>query len=586
MSYTFKSTDVWDFANAVHADCKQKGDELYFTYCPRCHGGNGKDKETFSINLTSGAFSCFRASCDYHGHFVELARDFSFQLDFGEPKNYRKLPQRPIVSTPPAVEFLEKRGISREITERYKITVRKDNPNIAVFPFYDENNVLQFIKYRQVQYTGKGNKEWCEKDTRPILFGMAQCTSFDRLIITEGQIDSLSVAECGIPNAVSVPTGALGFTWLPFCLDWVSKFKEVIVFGDCEKGKITLVETLQTRLPQKVKAVRICDYLGEKDANDILRKYGKSAVIKAVENAEVPQLSNVKSLSKVKAVDLNKLPKIYSGIDEIDKVTGGLAFGQLVLITGKRGKGKSTFMSQIICEALEQQQSVFAYSGELADFHFKRWLDLQLAGDKYIDAERNSYGVLEYSLSQNVIDKINTWYTDRAYIYDNTYIPSNGELETLPETIEKAIKQLNVNVICIDNLMTAMEYDGDNLYNAQSNFVTKLKSIANKYNVLVVLVAHRRKNSGEELNDDVSGSGDVTNRADIIMAYEASPDGEPKGKLVISKNRLTGRLAVGDNAIYLDYSPGCKRITGEYGKGKHYGWEYVHTPQDELPDIY
>ena len=586
MSYTFKSSDVWDFAHAAHADCKQKGDELYFTHCPRCHGGNGKDKETFSINLTSGAFSCFRASCDYHGHFVELARDFNFQLDFGEPKNYRKLPQRPIVSTPPAVEFLEKRGISREITEKYKITVRKDNPNIAVFPFYDENNVLQFIKYRQINYSGKGNKEWCEKDTRPILFGMAQCSDFETLIITEGQIDSLSVAECGIPNAVSVPTGALGFTWLPFCLDWVSKFKEVIVFGDCEKGKITLVETLQTRLPQKVKAVRICDYLGEKDANDILRKYGKSAIIKAVENAEVPQLSNVKSLSKVKAVDLNKLPKIYSGIDEVDKVTGGLAMGQLVLITGKRGKGKSTFMSQIICEALEQQQTIFAYSGELADFHFKRWLDLQLAGDKYIDAERNSYGVLEYSLSQNVIDKINTWYTDRAYIYDNTYIPPNGELETLPETIEKAIKQLNVNVICIDNLMTAMEYDGDNLYNAQSNFVTKLKSIANKYNVLVILVAHRRKNSGEELNDDVSGSGDVTNRADIIMAYEASPDGEPKGKVTISKNRLTGRLAVGDSAIYLDYAPGCKRITGEYGKGKHYGWEYIHTQQDELPDIY
>lgn len=585
MSYTFKASDVWDFASAIHADVKQKGEELYFTYCPRCHGG-GKDKETFSINLTSGAFSCFRASCDYHGHFVELARDYNYQLDFGEPKTYRSLPQRPIVSSPPAVDFLLKRGISQEVTERYRITVRKDNPNIAVFPFYDENNVLQFVKYRQINFSGKGNKEWCEKDTRPILFGMDRCVDFERVVITEGQIDSLSVIESGIQNAVSVPTGALGFTWLPFCFEWLSKFKEVVIFGDCEKGKITLLETLQSRLPQKVKAVRVCDYLGEKDANDILRKYGKSAVIKAVENAEVPQLSNVRSLSKVKAVDLNKLPKVYTGIDEIDKITNGLALGQLIVITGKRGKGKSTFMSQIIAEALEQQQTVLAYSGELADFHFKRWLDLQLAGDKYVDAERNSYGVLEYSLSQDVLDKINTWYADRAYIYDNSYIPAEGELETLPETIEKAIKQLNVSVVCIDNLMTAMEYDGDNLYNAQSSFATKLKSIANKYNVLVILVAHRRKNSGEELNDDVSGSADVTNRADIIMAYEASPDGEPRGKLTISKNRLTGRLAVGDNAIYLDYSPSCKRITGEYGKGKHYGWEYVQAQQDELPDIY
>ena len=51
------------------------------------------------------------------------------------------------------------------------------------------------------------NKEWSEAETMPILFGIKQCKDFDRLIITEGQIDSLSVAECGFNNAVSVPTG-------------------------------------------------------------------------------------------------------------------------------------------------------------------------------------------------------------------------------------------------------------------------------------------------------------------------------------------------------------------------------------------
>ena len=69
----------------------EKGKELFFEFCPYCNGG-GHDKETFSVNLESGAFKCFRESCGKQGHFVELARDFNFPLDFGyEKKKYKKL---------------------------------------------------------------------------------------------------------------------------------------------------------------------------------------------------------------------------------------------------------------------------------------------------------------------------------------------------------------------------------------------------------------------------------------------------------------------------------------------------------------
>ena len=167
------------------------------------------------------------------------------------------------------------------------MTTCKDNPYILAFPFYDENHVLQFLKYRRTDFdrTRDKNKEWCEKDTKPILFGMDQCEGFQRLVITEGQIDSLSVAQAGVPNAVSVPNGCNGFTFLENVWDWIVKFEEVVVFGDCEGGKVTLLDTLQKRLPNRVKVVRVEDYLGEKDANDILRTYGADAIRKAVENA-------------------------------------------------------------------------------------------------------------------------------------------------------------------------------------------------------------------------------------------------------------------------------------------------------------
>ena len=101
----------------------------------------------------------------------------------------------------------------------------------------------------------------------------------------------------------------------------------------------------------------------------------------------------------------------------------------------------------------------------------------------------------------------------------------DDELESLPDTIEQVIRQFGVKLICVDNLMTAMDVGvNDNLYQAQSAFVHKLKQIAVKYDVSVVLVAHPRKTKEGFTNDDVAGSGDITNRVDTVLAYSRNPD--------------------------------------------------------------
>lgn len=577
MAYEFNAQDVIDFSRVMAGESQVKGDELFFKHCPYCRG-NEKDKNTFSVNLTNGTYKCFRASCGKQGHFVELARDFNYRLEFKEnhkPKNYKQLPQKEIVVKPSAIEYLEKRGISREIAERYKITSYKSNKDVLVFPFYDENNVLTFVKYRNCNYNGVGNKEWCEKNTKPILFGMSKCAGFERLIITEGQIDSLSVVECGIGNAVSVPTGAMGFTWLDHVWDWIIKFGEIIVFGDNENGKMTLLDTLQKRLPNTIKAVRIEDYLSEKDANAILTKYGKQAIITAVNNAAIAPIKNVKELADVESVDIYNLPRIYTNIYEVDKVIGGLYFGQVVLLTGKRGEGKSTFMSQLMVEAVEQNYCVFAYSGELTDYHFKRWFDLQCAGKDNISIIQTRYGEPSYYIEADIVEKINSWYRGRAYIYDNNAIDSN-ELEELLVTVEKAICRYGIKLVCIDNLMTAIDVGmNDDLYRAQSRFVRKLKLLAVKYDVAVILVAHPRKTNANIENDDVSGSSDITNRVDVVMSYSRSEDSniECDSKLSITKNRLTGILAKKDKEIPLFYSQSTKRISSRISHNKKYGWE-------------
>ena len=582
--YDFKSKDVFDFASFIGAETKQKGNELFFKYCPQCHGG-GNDKDTFSVNLQTGAFKCFRASCDYHGHFVELARDFGYKLEDEQQRKYRRLPQPKIESKPKAIEYLESRGISAEVAKRYKITTQTNNENILVFPFYDDQGVLQFVKYRKMNFDKRfdKNKEWCEAETMPILFGMAQCEDFTRLVITEGQIDSLSLATCGIKNAVSVPTGALGFTWLANCWDWVNKFQEVVVFGDYENGKITLIETLEKRLQMKVKCVRPEDYLCEKDANDILRKYGKDAIIKAVESAELRDVKYVKRLATVESVNLRDLPKIKTGIRPLDRVCGGLLRGHVVLLSGKRGEGKSTFMSQLVAEAIEQDNAVFVYSGELPNYHFKNWLDLQIAGSNHICATRNEYNDEEYYLTDGCVKKINAWYYDKAFIFDNSAV-SDDEFEGLIKVMVDAICRYDIKLVCIDNLMTAMDSDPNtDIYRQQSAFVKKLEKLAQQYDVAIILVAHPKKTNAAFDNDTVSGSSDITNAVSFVFNYQRADDGDDcDSYLMITKNRMNGKLMTGDNAIPLYYSEKSKRISADPNEVKEYGCFRGSEKHDDL----
>ena len=39
MSYELKQSDIFDLANFIGAETKEKGDELFFKWCPKCRGG-------------------------------------------------------------------------------------------------------------------------------------------------------------------------------------------------------------------------------------------------------------------------------------------------------------------------------------------------------------------------------------------------------------------------------------------------------------------------------------------------------------------------------------------------------------------
>lgn len=585
--YQFNVDDAIRFAREQGIEFRQRGEELHFKQCPYCRNMTDKTNK-FAINIHTGQYKCMRASCNAHGNMITLARDFDFSLGTQADEYYRpKRKYRTLIrdgkpeSTAAAVEFMRGRGISEEVTRRYHITTKKDQDDVIVFPFYDENEQLQFVKYRKADFQkGKDkNKEWCEANCRPILFGMDQCNpeKSDTLILTEGQIDSLSVTEAGIDNAVSVPTGANGFTWVPYCWDFLGKFKTLVVFGDYEHDRITLLDEMAARFHGTVKHIRPEDYQGCKDANEILTKYGKQAIVDAIQNAIPKQENQIRKVSRIERKDIGSLEKISSGIRSLDRLIGGFFFGQLIIVTGASGTGKSTVVSYICTQAIKQGHTVMLYSGELPGWMLQEWFDRQVVGPNYIKREETANHFVEYRVDDEAAKCAHDWYDEQCWFYDWEDAKDEEECESLLGILEKSIVQYGCRVLMLDNLMTAIDDDsGSDFYRQQTAFVRKLSLMAKQYGVIIFLVAHPRKTFGNGFrNDDISGSGNITNLADVVLRYARLPDDDGRDCdriLQTTKSRLIGKLDYTGIGLYFDER--SKRISENPGDfSELLGWE-------------
>lgn len=101
---------------------------------------------------------------------------------------------------------------------------------------------------------------------------------------------------------------------------------------------------------------------------------------------------------------------------------------------------------------------------------------------------------------------------------------------------------------------------------------------AKKHFVHVHLVAHPRKTLGSAIKDadDVSGTGDITNRADNVFAMSRLSDEDAlkedcQTMLYILKNRDFGETGV----IKLNFDERSRRFYKkcQLGPHKRYGWE-------------
>lgn len=197
-----------------------------------------------------------------------------------------------------------------------------------------------------------------------------------------------------------------------------------------------------------------------------------------------------------------QIPKVQSS--DGYKYCFTVSSGMLVLrhngrinITGN--SGKSSFISQLVCQCLEQGKNAFVYSGELPNFQTKNWMDYILAGQYNIseyDLPNNNStdagdNIKHYIVKSPVLTQIDNYYRNRLFIYKDSLSHS---ADAILDAMEATARKYGCKLFVIDNL-TSVSLGGnkEEKYMKQEEFVTKLITFANKFNVVVLLVVHPHK---------------------------------------------------------------------------------------------
>lgn len=577
-----KNAEILEFATRNLSPFTINGDEIVPMLCPFCGGGRRQDRNTFAVNMYDGGFNCKRGSCSAKGGFAALTHHFGEKSDHEKRRGIKLAPRDKTYTLPQLellplteqiIDYFNARKISRGTLDMYRIASSADG-NI-IFPFYSKDKLI-FVKHRHPWKPREGErKEWAERNTQPILFGMDECSFNYPLVITEGMLDSLSLVEAGIPNAVSVPSGVSNFDWVSPCWDFLEKFNKIIIFGDNDEPGKEMVDNLILRFGED-RCYIISEYPERpdgkqcKDANEILYFLGPEALRKMVEEAEAVPVRGLIDLGDVIPIDPTNVPRIRIGIKGLDEAVGGLHEGDVIVLTGKSGEGKSTLSGSVLLNAIEQGKVVCAYSGELSKEKFQAWINLQCAGSEYITVKHDPIrGKPVPFVPPQVQERIREWYRGKFFLFDNTEVFEADEQTSILKTFSVAARRYGASIFLVDNLMTSVA-DSDDELKAQGAFVTQLKKFAKRFKASVILVAHPRKTkAGESLRkDDVSGNSAIVNLCDTGISVER-PD------LRIIKNREDGI----ERLIECAYAMDSRRIfQADTGDNIVYSWDKSGLP--------
>lgn len=250
---------------------------------------------------------------------------------------------------------LEARGLSVEMAVQlgWRPCAGPTDDLWLAIPFIEKGKRVG-TKYRTVG----GAKLFTQDTGSPQIFWNVDCLrnpdfAAYPLIITEGELDALTAIQCGFPKTISVPGGAPehdtgddGARWnyLTHAKPLLDTQKLIVLAVDGDRNGLVLRDGLAQRLGKS--RCQILEYPTGKDLNDVLLTQGDDAVRRVIGGANYFPIPGL--------VRMHEMPERASK-RALDTMIPGLLphmrlrRGDLIVITGPPGHGKSTFVTNLIC---------------------------------------------------------------------------------------------------------------------------------------------------------------------------------------------------------------------------------------------
>jgi twinkle protein len=448
------------------------------------------------------------------------------------------------------------RGISPETYKFYGVETEYiiDREAKHKYP-YGDSAKIRIIAEKEFYWEGKYD--------HGILFGQDKfSTGGKRVVIVEGEVDALSVAEAAFQQykkyypVVAVPS-ATEKRGLINAREWLRSFEDIVLcFDQDEAGRAATQEAIKILGVDRVRIAK----LDHKDPNEVLTKQGPHVLIKNIWDAGkyIPKgILNGERLWEA-IVEYNSTesipyPPCVGGLN--DKLKG-MRFGEISLFVSGTSSGKSTLMREIMLHVLETTEyKIGIASLEETPAETAR----KLIGMK-IRKNPAHKELEEHELKQG-FDAL--FASERILLLDHQGNITDGSI------IDK-IEYMALNdckFIFIDHItiLTSELSDGYASENSlQDKTMNELARLTKRYPIWIGLVSHLRKRQAgtkafEEGNlpsiDDIKGSGSIKQVSFDVVAFArnlVAEDEEERNlmKVTVLKCRYTGLTGPCKGAFY------------------------------------
>jgi twinkle protein len=459
---------------------------------------------------------------------------------------------------------VRERSITKRVSEFFDMKVSYAENGSIDAHYYPYTVAGKVVAYKKRQLPKNFRVVGDMKDPKLELFGQSKFTGGKYLVITEGELDAMAVAQASLDTSnriypvVSLPSSS-NMKILLNNREWIRGFSEVILmFDKDEAGDKALTEAAKIIGWDKVKVAT----LQENDPCDTLVKHGSVALKSAIFNAKAYTPASIvrgesiwEAYQERKAVESIPYPKCLEGLN--DKLEG-MRKGEIVLFTSGTGSGKSTMIKEIILELQDNTEdniglvSLEESIGDSAEKFIKMFTPENPTPEEEREAFERVFG------------------NERLILLDHNGAVSDS---SLIDQIEN-LCLLGCEYIILDHITIAVSEgaDGKTGNEAIDSVMSDLLKIVKKHNVWLGLISHLRKSQGKSFEeghlasiDDIKGSGSIKQISFDIVTFARNLVAESEEerntiRLRVLKSRFTGKTGDAGSASYDTIT---RRLTGQ-----------------------